>query len=108
MNIHLELAKMVCMGWRSEVPTKTKELLEAYLSGYTLNSAEKHLLCCAISALDLQQTINLTQIDSSLIVQSHFLPKNIVPPNNVSEPVKKRRGCPPGGWPKKDKPPEHD
>ena len=91
MNIHLELAKMVCMGWRSEVPTKTKELLEAYLSGYTLNSAEKHLLCCAISILD-----------------SQLLPQNIVPPNNVSETIKKRRGCPPGGWPKKDKPPEHD
>ena len=82
--------------------------IELYLSGYTLNDAEKLLLFEAIARLKDQ--------DNSPPLTA--LPPNIVPPNYVcvdketkaigsTTPVK-RRGCPPGGWPKKDKPPEHD
>ena len=92
MNIHLELAKMVCMGWRPTSPSSVSAVLRNYLSGYTLNEAEKILLGEAI--------VKLADTSPSL-------PQNIVQPNTVSQPVK-RRGCPPGGWPKKDKPVEHD
>jgi len=101
LNIHLELAKMVCMGWRPDSPGATKEILEAYYNGYTLNGAERHLIISAV-----------------VVLNSLFLAVNIVQPNIVSvdnetkaigsTTLVKRRGCPPGGWPKKDKPVEHD
>ena len=91
MNIHLELAKMVCMGWAPKFPGGISFLLQNYLNGYTLNEAEKMLLKEGIDRLEA----------------GTVLPQNIVQPNSVSHPVK-RRGCPPGGWPKKDKPVEHD
>lgn len=102
MNIHLELAKMVCMGWSPDLPSETKRLLEAYFNGYTLNNAEKHLIGCAVRLLEKQE------LHGPMTVEK-LLPQNIVPPNIVSEPAKKRRGCPPGGWPKKtQEEPKHD
>ena len=99
MNIHLELAKMVCMGWRPVSEEKIQDLLKRYKEGTpSLNEAERALMENADDLLALRIGMQ----------KANLLSQNIVQPNNVSETVKKRRGCPPGGWPKKDKPPEHD
>lgn len=86
---------MVCMGWSSDQPEKTRDLLERYLNGYTLNEAERHILGSALKSLEHKTPIQYPKDDISQMIET-------------IKGVKKRRGCPPGGWPKKDKPVEHD
>ena len=102
MNIHLELAKMVCMGWRPRDFEAVLSAIGFHRDGTpSLNRSEVILINEAIQMLLSMRSLKAVIEDKS------FVSENIVPPNNVSGTVK-RRGCPPGGWPKKDKQAEHD
>lgn len=84
MNTYLELARMVCMGWKPYDYEAVLSAITFYRDGTTsLNRGDHLLLSEAIQVLLSMRSLKAV------------LSENIVEPNNVSQPVK-RRGRPPG------------